>query len=268
MTQKMSLERGLLVVMVVCALALAVVGGQTLKTDALAVVIGVVVGLVASVPVALLLVALLNPKGRAAEAGPVAEARPQPVEAPAAPAVAQGVRVDLGLDEGGIQTGIIVGARGAEHVLVVRAPEVMKAILLAAGRSGWNLDAANEPADLAELVLVCQRRKPMAARLKPTLVSIAELDDVLEGPEAHGAEELHYLLAHGAAAGLHVVAATQHPDLASGHYPLRICGPLSDPGDLVLALGITLEEADGLTGEGLCWLRAKGNNIGFRAEVG
>jgi hypothetical protein len=51
-------------------------------------------------------------------------------------------------------------------------------------------------------------------------------------------------------------------------WPVRIVGPGLGRADLALALGITQDEADGLTGEGLCWLSAQGTVIGFRPEVG
>lgn len=189
MTQKMSLERGLIVVMAVCALALAVVGGEALQTDAPAALIGIGLGLVLAVPAGLLLVALLNPKGREVEAGPVAVAGTGGPSASlrsaqdAKAAVAQAVLVRLGRDEGGIPLDIMVGAKGAEHILVVGMPEHLQGLL----RFDW---------------------------------------------------------------------------------PVRIVGPGLGRAELALALGITLDEADGLTGEGLCWLSAKGNVIGFRPEVG
>ena len=47
-------------IMLACGVALAVLIGQHMSTDALAVVLGVIVGIAASVPFSLLLVALLS----------------------------------------------------------------------------------------------------------------------------------------------------------------------------------------------------------------
>lgn len=273
-----------LFLMLVCGVALVFVAGPRLTTDTAAVIIGVVVGIGASVPVSLLLVALLSRKtasyapaalGRArpSVAPPAPPAAPVPLTAPRRgplPVAADKVRAHLGPDLGGVPLDLDFGGTDAAgNLLVVNAPDVFFIIAAAAEQAGWPVEPVAAPADLARWTHVCQARQARR-EAQPRVILVLEdladllMDDPRQGQEAN--RRLYYLTSCGPAVGLHVLAGAQHPDVLQELYlcpwPVRIAGP-GPAVDLAAALGLSAEVAAELTAPGVHWLCVHGNVFGF-----
>jgi hypothetical protein len=263
-----------------CGIGLALVAGSRLTTDTAAVIIGVTVGIGASVPVSLLLVALLS-RRTASYARPVpaptlpARSAPAPVaplRAGPPPVAADKARAQLGPDLRGVPLVLDFGGTdAAANLLVVGAPDAFFTVLAAAEQAGWQVEPVAPPADLAHWARLCrdsQLRWP-----QPVVLVIEDLADLFTGSARENHEvdrRLHYLTTHGPSAGLHVLAGARRPDalgeLGLTPWPVRIAGP-GKVADLAAALDLTAEVAAELTDSGAHWLSARGNLFGFYPAV-
>ncbi len=138
-------------------------------------------------------------------------------------------------------------------------------------RRGGVVSGVEAGAALQALVTEMERRDAAGSHTPRLVVAVDELADLVQSGGKGVVEALTRLTQRGREAGVHVVAATQHPSAAlvggmlKANFPVRLVGSVASPEDAKVASGIAGSGAERLLGRGDFVLVAKGQVIRFQA---